>query len=510
MFDQSNYIFDHCGCAKTRRIRTVLARTAAFFSINAGAASWCGTCLRAVSKVVVFIVFACTAFIILPVVLVELCEFVGWCALWMLRRAVNMFVPCVPPVRGGGVGSSGGVRLVPSHDLGRDGRVWVSGGEARGAGVDYDGDVEMRVGVSPLLADPTGDLPVFDGPARVMPRFTDLTGVPPSFLAGPTEPVGPGPAGPGEPGVDVDVGIGDSAIVRADHRLRVEVTNGATSYIHSVQAMVQRGHWYERRGEYREAERNFLSAWNAVAVLASDELNVCILTGLITSMRKASRTPRPEIATYVCTLNTIAVRTAVTAPVTSLYARVALGSYFSVIRDDARARLHFSRGDDIVKRAGRRDCFTGDVLCALEIGHGQSWMILCKDMHHVGDLEGMQRGRDEEVIPRFERALETCDAPDVRANIHRMLGDVYELFFSPPELGLMGKHRLLLYEGCGRTFPETCAICLEEVTVRDTDVMIYGCLHAVHRHCGMRHTQTRRAKGLPAECSVCRARVELF
>ena len=210
-------------------------------------------------------------FIVLPVVLEELCLLVAWCVLWMLRRAVNMFVPCVPPVRGGGAGAAG---LTPSHALRREERVWVSGGEARGADADYAGDVELHTGAPPLLVDPTGALPVFDGPA----------GVPP-FPAGPT--------------LEVAVGIGDAVIVRADHRLRVEVTKGASEYLHAVQSMVQHGHWCERRGEYREAERHFLDAWHAAPTLALDELNVCILTGLITSMRKASCTVRPELALYV-------------------------------------------------------------------------------------------------------------------------------------------------------------------------------------------------------------------
>ena len=162
-----------------------------------------------------------------------------------------------------------------------------------------------------------------------------------------------------------------------------------------------------------------------------------------------------------------------------------------------------------MRHVERCDTLPRDVLCALDIGHGQSWMILCKELHLAGDTEVMHRARDEEVLPRFERALKACDAADVRANIHRMLGDVYELFFSPPN-DFMEKHRTLLYEGGGMEFPGTFAICLDEVAVRYTDNMILGCLHAVHRHCGSAHMRARRAKGLAAECSICRAAVELF
>ena len=461
--------------------------------------SWCGICLRAVSKVVAFLVFPLALFLVSIVVLEQLLAAVAWCVLCMLRRVVRMFVPCVPPMRG-----ASGAELAPSHTLRRDGRVWVHGGEALGAGMESGDEADVRPRVLPFLVDPTGALPVLEGPAGV-PPFPVASANEPLIPVGPTMNVAVGIGT-----MNVAVGIGDSAVVRADHRLRVEVTRGASEYLHAVQTMIQHGHWCERRGDYREAERYFLDAWHAAPTLASEELNVCILTGLITSIRKGSRTVRAELELYVCTLNAVAVRTATMAPMTSLYARVALGSHFSVVRDDTRARLHFSRGEDIVKRAGQRDCFARDVMCALEIGHGQSWMIMCKDLHHVGDLEGMRRGRDEEGLPRFERALEVCDAPDVCANVHRMLGDVYELFFNPPELGLMEKHRTLLYEGCGRTFPETCAICLEDVSVRDTSMMILGCLHAVHRGCAAQHTQTRRAKGLPAQCAVCRAHVELF
>ena len=83
--------------------------------------------------------FPLALFLVSVLVLEQLLAVAAWCVLCMLRRVVRMFVPCVPPMRG-----ASGAELAPSHTLHRDGRVWVHGGEALGAGMESGDEVEVR------------------------------------------------------------------------------------------------------------------------------------------------------------------------------------------------------------------------------------------------------------------------------------------------------------------------------------------------------------------------------
>ena len=327
-----------------------------------------------------------------------------------------------------------------------------------------------------------------------------------------------------------DVGVGDirtpdygiGCISTLEHgrnqlQLRMRVTLEDAALLEGVQLLLAAGHVKERLGEYADAVPFFREAWDCTREIASDALDVCILTGWITSKRNAGGYPPFSIETCVRMLGHVAGRTRVTAPAASLYAHVALGSYFSATHDHARARIHYACGDDLVKDTD--NSLEGTCCLLLKLVHGQSWMRQCADLWTAYDLVRMDHVCKEEVIPRLTCVLEMCGGVDsgdaslqkTRGRAHRLLAEAYERFCSPRRTDLVEKHRQMLYEESGRTFPDTCAICLDNMKIcLDGRVTVFECLHAVHQRCADEHAQARRANGLHAECPVCRARVNVI